>query len=153
MPSRPAQVLAYLGRYTHRVAIANSRLISVTGTDVTFRWKDYRHYNKSKLMTLSADAFIRRFLMHTLPDGFHRIRHYGFPRQWPPRGQARALSQAARRAPPGTARQTGPGNRPATRPRALPVLRRHHGHPQPAEILARLRPRVSRTRCPLTQSP
>jgi len=74
----PAQVLAYLGRYTHRVAIANSRLISVTGTDVTFRWKDYRHHGKSKLMTLSADEFIRRFLMHTLPDGFHRIRHYGF---------------------------------------------------------------------------
>ena len=74
----PAQVLAYLGRHTHLVAIANSRLISLTGTDVTFRWKDYRHYSKSKLMTLSADAFTRRFLMHTLPDGFHRIRHYGF---------------------------------------------------------------------------
>jgi len=74
----PAQVLAYLGQYTHRVAIANSRLISMTGTDVTFRWKDYRHHAKSKLMTLSADEFIRRFLMHTLPDGFHRIRHYGF---------------------------------------------------------------------------
>jgi len=74
----PAQVLAYLGRYTHRIAIANSRLISMTGTDVTFRWKDYRHHAKSKLMTLSADEFIRRFLMHTLPDGFHRIRHYGF---------------------------------------------------------------------------
>jgi len=71
-------VLAYLGRYTHRLAIANSRLISLTGTDVTFRWKDYRHRAKSKLMTLSADEFIRRFLMHTLPDGFHRIRHYGF---------------------------------------------------------------------------
>lgn len=74
----PAQVLAYLGRYTHRVAIANSRLIGVTGTDVTFRWKDYRHHGKAKVMTLDADEFIRRFLLHTLPDGFHRIRHYGF---------------------------------------------------------------------------
>jgi hypothetical protein len=73
-----AQVLAYLGRYTHRVAIANSRLLSVTDTAVTFRWKDYRHHGKAKVMTLAADEFIRRFLLHTLPDGFHRIRHYGF---------------------------------------------------------------------------
>jgi hypothetical protein len=74
----PAQVLAYLGRYTHRVAIANSRLVDMSDDEVTFRWKDYRHHNKSKLMTLGADEFIRRFLLHTLPDGFHRIRHYGF---------------------------------------------------------------------------
>lgn len=74
----PAQVLAYLGRYTHRVAIANSRLVSLTDTEVAFRWKDYRHHGKSKIMALSADEFIRRFLLHTLPDGFHRIRHYGF---------------------------------------------------------------------------
>jgi len=74
----PAQVLAYLGRYTHRVAIANSRLINLTDDQVTFRWKDYRHHGKSKLMSLGADEFIRRFLLHALPDGFHRIRHYGF---------------------------------------------------------------------------
>jgi len=74
----PAQVLAYLGRYTHRVAIANSRLVSVTDTTVAFRWKDYRHHGKPKVMTLEGDEFIRRFLLHTLPDGFHRIRHYGF---------------------------------------------------------------------------
>ena len=74
----PAQVLAYLGRYTHRVAIANSRLIAVTDRDVALRWKDYRHHGKAKVMTLGADEFIRRFLLHTLPDGFHRIRHYGF---------------------------------------------------------------------------
>jgi hypothetical protein len=74
----PEQVLAYLGRYTHRVAIANSRLISLTDTAVAFRWKDYRHHGKSKVMTLDAHEFIRRFLLHTLPDGFHRIRHYGF---------------------------------------------------------------------------
>lgn len=74
----PAAVLAYLGRYTHRVAIANSRLVSLTGDGVSFRWRDYRHDNKNKVMTLAANEFIRRFLLHALPDGFHRIRHYGF---------------------------------------------------------------------------
>ena len=75
----PAAVLAYLSRYTHRVAIANSRLISLDEQGVTFRWKDYRTKGRTryKTMTLSADEFIRRFLLHTLPSGFHRIRHYG----------------------------------------------------------------------------
>jgi len=74
----PQQVLAYLGRYTHRVAIANSRLIALSEGKVSFSWKDYRQSGKAKVMTLEADEFIRRFLLHTLPDGFHRIRHYGF---------------------------------------------------------------------------
>jgi hypothetical protein len=74
----PEQVLAYLGRYTHRVAIANSRLIALEDGQVSFRWKDYRHHDKQKVMTLSAAEFMRRFLLHVLPDGFHRIRHYGF---------------------------------------------------------------------------
>lgn len=74
----PQQVLEYLGRYTHRVAIANSRLVNLDQGQVSFRWKDYRHHDKLKLMTLSAGEFIRRFLLHVLPDGFHRIRHYGF---------------------------------------------------------------------------
>ena len=74
----PEQVLAYLGRYTHRVAIANSRLISLSDGKVRFVWKDYRQDGKTKLMTLDADEFIRRFLLHALPDGFHRIRYYGF---------------------------------------------------------------------------
>ena len=74
----PQQVLAYLGRYTHRVAIANSRLISMADDWVTFRWRDYRHRGRTKVMTLDVYEFIRRFLLHTLPDGFHRIRHYGF---------------------------------------------------------------------------
>jgi hypothetical protein len=74
----PAQVLAYLSRYTHRVAIANSRITEITAQSVSFRWKDYRHHGKTKVMTLDADEFIRRFLQHTLPDAFHRIRHYGF---------------------------------------------------------------------------
>jgi hypothetical protein len=73
----PEQVLAYLARYTHRVAIANSRLIALSDGKVSFRWKDYRQDGKGKAMTLQAGEFIRRFLMHTLPDGFHRIRHYG----------------------------------------------------------------------------
>lgn len=73
----PSQVLAYLARYTHRVAISNSRLISLAGGAVTFRWKDYRQAGKAKVMTLASGEFMRRFLMHTLPDGFHRIRYYG----------------------------------------------------------------------------
>ena len=74
----PEQVLAYLGRYTHRVAIANSRLLSLADGKVRFTWKDYRQGGITKVMTLDADEFIRRFLLHALPDGFHRIRHYGF---------------------------------------------------------------------------
>ncbi len=74
----PEQVLAYLGRYTHRVAIANSRLISLSDGKVRLTWKDYRANGKTKVMMLAADESIRRFLLHTLPDGFHRIRHYGF---------------------------------------------------------------------------
>ncbi len=74
----PAQVLAYLGRYTHRVAIANSRLVALDDTHVAFTWKDYRQGGATKVMTLVAFEFIRRFLLHCLPDGFHRIRHFGF---------------------------------------------------------------------------
>lgn len=74
----PEQVLGYLGRYTHRVALANSRLVDLKHGQVSFTWKDYRHESKTKVMTLAADEFIRRFLQHTLPDGFHRIRHIGF---------------------------------------------------------------------------
>ena len=75
----PDAVLAYLSRYTHRVAIANSRLVAFDGERVTFKWKDYRAKADAryKLMTLDADEFIHRFLIHVLPDGFHRIRHYG----------------------------------------------------------------------------
>jgi len=75
----PEAVLAYLSRYTHRVAISNRRLISFTETGVTFRYKDYRRdgTDRQRTMTLSPDEFIRRFLLHVLPKGFHRIRHYG----------------------------------------------------------------------------
>jgi hypothetical protein len=75
----PQAVLAYLSRYTHRVAIANSRLTACDRTGVTFRWKDYRAEGRErqKVMTLATGEFIRRFLIHVLPQGFHRIRHYG----------------------------------------------------------------------------
>jgi len=67
-----------LGRYTHRVAISNNRLLDIDHGQVSFHWKDYRHGDQQKTMTLEADEFIRRFLLHVLPDGFQRIRHYGF---------------------------------------------------------------------------
>jgi hypothetical protein len=76
----PEAVLAYLSRYTHRVAISNHRLISTDGDTVSFRWKDYRikRRDRMKTMRLPTDEFIRRFLIHVLPIGFHRIRHAGF---------------------------------------------------------------------------
>ena len=71
-------MLDYLGRYTHRVAIANSRLIDLVDGQVRFYWKDYRQPGKPTVMTLRAGEFMRRFLLHVLPDGFRRIRHFGF---------------------------------------------------------------------------
>jgi Putative transposase/Transposase zinc-binding domain len=91
----PQAVLAYLSRYTHRVAISNSRLISLDERGVTFRWKDYRAKGKTryKAMTLAPEEFMRRFLLHVLPAGFHRIRHYGL------------LANGSRKASLATARQ------------------------------------------------
>ena len=74
----PQHVLEYLGRYTHRVAISNNRLIDFADDEVCFRWKDYRHESRPKVMRLATPEFIRRFLLHVLPHGFQRIRHYGF---------------------------------------------------------------------------
>jgi putative transposase/transposase-like zinc-binding protein len=74
----PEQVLRYLGRYTHRVAISNHRLLAFDGDNVTFRWRDYAHGNVQRTMTINAEEFIRRFLLHVLPKGFVRIRHFGF---------------------------------------------------------------------------
>src|SRR5512142_1065441 len=74
----PEYVLHYLGRYTHRVAISNHRLLSLENRQVTFRWRDSAHNNEQRLMTLSLDEFLRRFLLHLLPKGFVRIRHFGF---------------------------------------------------------------------------
>jgi len=74
----PQQVVNYVGRYTHRVAFSNHRIVDIEGSEVKFTWKDYRHNHQQKTMTLSADQFIGRFLLHVLPSGFHRIRYYGF---------------------------------------------------------------------------
>ena len=74
----PEQVLRYLGRYTHRVAISNHRLLAFDGNNVTFHWRDYAHGNVQRTMTTTAEEFIRRFLRHVLPKGFVRIRHFGF---------------------------------------------------------------------------
>jgi hypothetical protein len=120
----PEHVLAYLGRYTHRVAIANSRLVSADDSSVVFRWRDYRHGSASRQMSLAPDEFIRRFLIHSLPDGFHRIRHYGF------------LANGCRRARLATIRQL------------LPVTKREFGEPtDDAPIVSEL-PRFDPTVCP-----
>jgi hypothetical protein len=74
----PEQVLAYLGRYTHRVAIGNSRLTRLKEGQASFTWKDYRQDGKTKVMKIAPGEFVRRFLLHTVPDRFHRIRHLGF---------------------------------------------------------------------------
>jgi hypothetical protein len=73
----PDHVLQYLARYTHRVAISNHRILSVTDSEVRFRWKDYANHNKKRTMTLTGEEFLRRFLQHVLPKGFPRIRYFG----------------------------------------------------------------------------
>ncbi len=104
----PEAVLAYLSRYTHRIAIANSRLISADAETVAFRWKDYRikATDRQRVMRLATDEFIRRFLIHVLPDGFHRIRHYGF------------LASAARKANIARIRQLLRAKQPEQEPQA-----------------------------------
>src|SRR6267142_1950410 len=118
----PQAVLAYLSRYTHRVAIANSRLIACDRSGVTFRWKDYRAdgRDRQKVMTLSTGEFIRRFLIHVLPHGFHRIRHYGL------------LASGTRADNIARARELLPGRAHRCRRRCrqadLSMLRRSHDH-------------------------
>ncbi len=85
--------LCYLGHYTHRVAISNHRLVSLADDQVTFRWPDSAHHNEHKLMTLALDEFLRRFLLHTLPRGFVRIRHFGFLANRQVEQQASALKE------------------------------------------------------------
>ena len=109
----PEAVLAYLSLYTHRIAISNSRLVALDDASVTFKWKDYRAKgrDRAKLMTLAIDEFIRRFLIHVLPDGFHRIRHYGlFANGGRAQNIARArqlLNAPAAHVEPGEAGRTG----------------------------------------------
>jgi len=139
----PAAVLAYLARYTHRVAIANSRLVGLDHRAVRFRWKDYRTADPAtgavtlKTMSLSPAEFLRRFLLHVLPTGFHRIRHYGLlakgPRT-PDPAALRALIAAQAGAPPPVAPEPEPA---PPEPTALPACRCCGGHMRIIEIFAR----------------
>ena len=115
--SGPGAVLAYLSRYTHRVAISNQRLIAFDETGVTFRYKDYRRDGpeRQRVMTLAAHEFIRRFLLHVLPHGFHRIRHYGlFASSARKANIARARELLAVAPPPSRSKRQSPptGSRP-----------------------------------------
>jgi len=96
----PEQVIAYLGRYTHRVAIGNHRLLALEEGRVRFRWRDYAHGNKQKVMTLDGPEFLRRFLLHVLPKGFTRIRHYGLLANRTKRERLAAARKALHTAPP-----------------------------------------------------
>ena len=111
-------MLAYLARYTHRVAISNSRLIALDDNGVTFKWKDYRIKGRDRLKTMTLDAgeFIRRFLLHGLPSGFHRIRHYGLFAS-----AVRAATSSARGSslPSSTPRPNARAPRPIAKPRNL----------------------------------
>jgi Putative transposase len=128
----PEAVLAYLARYTHRVAIRNSRLVALDERGVTFRYKDYRRDGQARYctMTLSADEFVRRFLLHVLPKGFHRIRHYGLLASAGCKPNiARARELIAAPVPAGDpleahdTAQSGRGDRSSP---AVPLLRRPH---------------------------
>ena len=111
----PAAVLAYLSRYTHRVAISNRRLVALDGRGVTFRWKDYRAKGRtrSKTMTLGADEFMRRFLLHVLPRGFHRIRHYGLIANAERRDNLEKARELLQVEPPGAQTEPQSNDRPA----------------------------------------
>jgi hypothetical protein len=112
----PAHVLQYLARYTHRVAISNHRLVEVTDTTVSFRWKDYRHGSQVRTLTLEVDEFLRRFLLHVLPKRFVRIRYFGFLAS---RCRTRGLPQCRQAlgdAPPPPVDPPQPARPPATWP-------------------------------------
>jgi hypothetical protein len=105
----PEQVLAYLSRYTHRVAISNSRLVALDDGGVSFRWKDYREqgHTRYKTMTLATEEFMRRFLLHVLPLGFHRIRHYGLLSNANRKSQIAAARELLHQPAPPVALDTG----------------------------------------------
>jgi len=123
------QVLAYLGRYAHRIAISNDRLVSMQAGQVSFRWKDRANGHASRLTTLDAEAFLRRFLLHVLPSRFIRIRHYGF------------LANSVRRAALATVRRLL--DQPVTAPEAAAPT-----EPEPWEALLRRLTGKDVTRCP-----
>ena len=138
----PKQVLEYLSRYTHRVAISNHRLIGFDGRGVTFHWKDYRAKGRTryKTMTLTAADFMRRFLLHVLPTGFHRIRHYGLLAN-AGRKENLALARELLEAPPPPPAQTD--QTPASAPPTF--VCRHCGAPM---IVIQMLPRPQRIRAP-----
>ena len=131
----PQAVLAYLSRYTHRVAISNSRILGFDETGVTFRYKDYRRAgaDRQQVMTLAADEFIRRFLLHILPQGFHRIRHYGLLAGATRKSHLERARELLGVAPPADGRSAG---RTRRLPAAMPVLRRTHGRRRNLRTLA-----------------
>jgi hypothetical protein len=143
----PAAVLAYLSRYTHRVAISNSRLIAHDERGVTFRWKDYRETGRTryKTMMLPAEEFMRRFLLHVLPRGFHRIRHYGLLGN-AHRANHLTTARALLNAPPGQPAASNSSDVATSTPSAPhPFLCRHCGAPM--TILCTLPP-LPRIRAP-----
>jgi hypothetical protein len=99
----PEQVLAYLSRYTHRIAISNRRLVALDDSHVAFSWRDYAHGSAKKVMRLDVHEFLRRFLLHVLPDGFQRIRHYGFLANGHRRAKLAAIRRLLAVSPPSTA--------------------------------------------------
>lgn len=138
----PAQVLKYLGRYTHRIAISNTRLVSLVDGVVRFRWKDYADRGRTKVMALDVDEFLRRFLLHVLPRGFVRIRHFGLLAN----GQRRSAISRARHVldaptPAAPADDAALADRDPTR-----CTHCRQGHWQVVEILRPLRPSPARPR-------
>ncbi len=135
----PAQVLSYLGRYTHRVALSNNRLVEVQEGQVSFRWQDYRHGHQPKVMTLAAPEFIRRYLLHVLPRGFQRLRHYGFLSN---RQRAEKLARCRRLLGVGSARAEDLAPAAAVPEadvggeRLAPCPECHHGRMRRREVLA-----------------
>jgi hypothetical protein len=144
----PSAVLAYLSRYTHRVAISNSRLLALDERGVTFRWKDYRAkgHTRYKTMTLSSEEFMRRFLLHVLPGGFHRIRHYGLLSNGSRRlglATARQLLGVQINATPGSAAEEAAPDQPDAKPPTF--VCRHCGR---AMVIVQLLARESCIRAP-----
>ena len=128
----PEAVLAYLSRYTHRVAISNARLVSADAHTVAFRWKDYRVKSggPAKVMRLATPEFIRRFLIHVLPDGFHRIRHYGLLASSTHKANIRMIRALLCVQRPEQVTAPGPPYRdhPTHPARTMSLLRRTHAH-------------------------
>ena len=140
----PEQVLRYLARYTHRIAISNRRLAALDDQSVSFTWKDYRDGAKQKCMTLDPHEFIRRFLLHVLPDGFQRIRHYGFLANGHRKTKLAIIRSLIDASKPEPVVTSTPGEPAATAPSTTPLCPCCGGPLRMTEILAvsrRPRPR------------